>query len=203
MALEDKANVQALYSRKVERCISVIIREFQAYPELYLTESDLKCRLYKVLCSHPLFRRIEPTKDGKARTNYVHTETAYFVDERLDKRRVDLTVVRPNNYDFSKHEIVKRKGYSFTEPSIGIELKFNKVKCLANMTKEVKKVLYDLQMLAQNRYESKFYLLFFDRKVGFSEHIISEWQGAYPNIKIIYSYIPWTAKLMLAKTIKK
>jgi hypothetical protein len=196
LALDDITNAQALYQREVERCTSVVIREFQVFPELYLTESDLKCRLYKVLCNHPLFRRIEPTKDGRARTNYVHTETAYFVDGRLDKRRVDVTVVSPHNYDFSKREVVARKGYSFTEPSIGIELKFNKVKCPANMTKEVKEALDNLQMLRQYRYESKFYLFFLDRKVGFSEQTIDEWRNAYPNIKIIYSFMPWTTKTM-------
>jgi hypothetical protein len=119
---------QEVYEQEVERCIASVIQEFQNNPELYLTESDLKCRLYTVLNSHPLFRRIEPTVDGKTKTCYVHTETSYFVGRKLNKRRFDVTVVSPHNYDFKNKKIVGRKGYSFSEPSIGIELKFNKVK---------------------------------------------------------------------------
>ena len=194
MGIDDRANAQIVFQREVERCIDAVIEEFRINPELYLTESDLKCRLYSVLNRHPIFRRIEPTKDGRARTCYVHTETSYFVDTRLNKRRVDVTVVSPHNYDFANQEIVARKGYSFAEPSIGIELKFNKVKCPANMEKEVREVLDDLQLLAQNRYESKFYLLFLDRKVGYPQEKIAEWRQAYSNIKIMYSFLPWTGQ---------
>jgi hypothetical protein len=192
MGMNDRMHANPeVYMQEVERCIGRVIEEFQNNPALYLTESDLKCRLYMVLNSHPLFRRMEPTVDGRTKTCYVHTETSYFVDRKLNKRRVDVTVVAPHNYDFTNKEIVGRKGYSFSEPSIGIELKFNKVKTSANMEKEIREVLDDLQLLAQNRYESKFYLLFLDRKVGYTKQKIDEWHRAYANIKIIYSFQPW------------
>lgn len=78
--MNDRANPNpAVYMREVERCIGRVIQEFKSSPELYLTESDLKCRLFAVLNSHPIFSRIEPTVDGKTKTCYVHTETSYFV----------------------------------------------------------------------------------------------------------------------------
>jgi hypothetical protein len=79
MAINNSLNAQAVYQREVERCIFAVISEFRSNPELYLTESDLKCRLYRVLSNHPLFRRVEPPADGKTATCYVHTETSYFV----------------------------------------------------------------------------------------------------------------------------
>lgn len=180
------------YLQRVEGCIYSVIGEFAGNPELVLTESDLKCRLFAALNTDPLFSRVEPTMDGEARTCYVHSETSYFVDGKLNKRWVDITVVNPHNYDFENKEIVGRKGYSFIEPSIGIELKFNKKKSKQAMKKEIKQVLDDLQLLEQYRHESKFYLLFLDRKVGFENQEVVEWQRAYPNIRIVYFFMPWT-----------
>lgn len=60
------------------------------------------------------------------------------------------------------------------------------------MEKEVREVLDDLQLLKQYRYESTFYLLFLDRKVGYDTQKIDEWQQAYRNIKILYGFQPWT-----------
>ena len=191
MAIKNSLYSQEVYQHEVERCIFAVTREFRSNPELYLTESDLKCRLYKMLSNHPLFRRVEPTADGKTRTCYVHTETAYFVEGKLNKRWVDVTVVNPRNYDFRIKEIVGRKGYSFSEPSIGIELKLNKLKPRQKMEQEIRKTLSDLQLLKENRFESTFFLLFLDRKVGYSQEKLGEWQQAYPNIRIIYYFQPW------------
>lgn len=146
----------------------------------------------QVLNSHPLFCKVEPTADGKTETCYVHTETSYFVEGKLNKRWVDVTVVNPRNHDFRIKEIVRRKGYSFVEPSIGIELKLNKLKPKDKMENEIRRTLADLQLLQQYRPESTFYLLFLDREVGYDNQKIEEWQQTFPNIKIFYSFQPWT-----------
>lgn len=177
------------FNKRVELYIERIIEGFQKNPELFLTESDLTCRLFMELNSDPVFSREEITRDKKHRTNYVHSETAYFVDGRLDQNKVDITVVNPCNYDFENKPIVKRKGYYFVEPSIGIELKLNKFNSKNDVKKLLKDDLNKLTNLKKIREESMFYVLFLDKKKVISQEDIDELQGEYENIKIFYSII--------------
>ena len=55
---------------RVSDCILRIISEFKENPELFLTESDLKCRLFKELDNDPVFSQEEITGDEEKRTNY-------------------------------------------------------------------------------------------------------------------------------------
>jgi virulence-associated protein VapD len=59
------------------------------------------------------------------------------------------------------------------------------------MEKEIQKTLSDLRLLKEHRYESTFFLLFLDRKVGYSQEKLAEWQQAYPDIRIIYFFQSW------------
>lgn len=176
-------------NERVEGCISNVINKFRRNPELFLTESDLKCRLFMELNNDPLFSQEEATKDGKKRTNYVHSEISYFVFGKLNKRRVDVTVVKPANYDFENEEVVYRKGYYFSEPSIGIELKLNKNKSKNRMQKELKEVLDDLRKMERSRPESSFYVLILDKKKVFSEDEICDIQNECNGIRVFYASI--------------
>jgi hypothetical protein len=159
---------------------------FRENPELFLTESDLKCRLFKELDSDSVFSREEATGDGEKRTNYVHSETSYFVLGKLNRKRVDLTVVKPSNYDFMDRAVA-RKGFYFEEPSIGIELKLNKNKSLYRMRAELIAVLDDLARLKRSRTESTFCVLVLDKKGVFSDEEISNLQREYREIRIFYA----------------
>ena len=175
------------FNERVEDCILRIINTFRRNPELFLTESDLKCRLFMELNNDPLFLQEEVTKDGEKRTNYVHSESSYFVFGKLNRKRVDVTVVKPANYDFENEEVVYRKGYYFSEPSIGIELKLNKNKSKNRMQKELKTVLDDLRKLKRSRPESSFYVLLLDKKKVFSEEEIFDIQNEYNGIRVFYA----------------
>lgn len=134
-----------------------------------------------------IFKREEPTRDGEKRINYVHSEISYFVFGKLNRRRVDLTVVNPANFDYRKRKVIYKKGYYFSEPSIGIELKLNKNKSKRKVKEELIDVLDDLVLLARSRPESKFYLLQLDKKNRFSEDELDQIQNDYPDIKLFYA----------------
>lgn len=176
-------------NERVEYYISRIIEKFEENPELFLTESDLKCRLFKELDNDPVFSQEELTRDGEKRTSYVHSETSYFVFGKLNKNRVDITVVKPSNYDFLNKKVVDRKGFYFTEPSIGIELKLNKKKNKKGMEKELKDVLRGLNQLKNSRPESAFYVLLLDKKKVFSNEDVRNLQRENQNIGIFYTSI--------------
>jgi len=171
---------------RVEDCISRIIERFKENPELFLTESDLKCRLFMELNNDPVFSQEEVTGDGEKRTNYVHSETSYFVFGKLNKKRVDLTVVKPSNYNFENEEVVYRKGFYFAEPSIAIELKLNKDKSKKKVEDELRAVLYDLERLRRSRPKSSFCVLLLDKRKVFSEEEICGVQNEYRRIRIFY-----------------
>jgi len=179
-------------NERVERSILNIINIFKRNPELFLTESDLKCRLFMELSNDPIFSREEATRDGKKKTTYVHSESSYFVYGKLNKKRVDITIVNPSNYDFEKEEVIVRKGYYFEEPSIGIELKLNKNKSKNRMKKELKSLLDDLQQLKNSRPESTFYVLVLDKRGVFSIGEIFNMQNEYRDIKIFYATVDFT-----------
>ena len=174
---------------RVEASISSTINTFKRNPELFLTESDLKCRLFMELNNDPLFSQEEVTRDGEKKTNYIHSESSYFVFGKLNRKRVDITVVKPSNYDFENEEVVYRKGYYFSEPSIGIELKLNKNKSRNRMQKELKAVLDDLRRLKRSRPESSFYVLLLDKKKVFSEEETCDIQNEYRGIRVFYAAI--------------
>jgi len=176
-------------SERVEECILGTIERFRENPELFLTESDLKCRLFMELDDDPVFSQEEDTKDGEKRTNYVHSETSYFVSGKLNQKRVDITVVKPSNYDFRNEEVVYRKGYYFAEPSIGIELKLNKNRSKKRVKDELKADLDNLRRLKLNRPESSFYELLLDKRNVFSETEINALQNEYPEIRIFYGAV--------------
>lgn len=180
------------FNERVERSILNIINMFKRNPELFLTESDLKCRLFMELSNDPVFSREEATRDGKKKTTYVHSESSYLVYGKLNKKRVDITVVNPSNYDFENEEFIVRKGYYFEEPSIGIELKLNKNKSKDKMEKELKSLLDDLQQLKISRPESTFYVLVLDKRSVFQIEEISSIQNEYRNIKIFYATVNFT-----------
>lgn len=177
------------FNERVEIYIERIIEKFQKNPELFLTESDLKCRLFMELNSDPVLSQEEVTMDGEHQTNYVHSETAYFVGDRLDDSWVDITVVKPANYDFENEPIVGRKGYSFIEPSIGIELKFNKVMSKNTVMDELIGDLKKLTALKSIRTESHFYLLSLDKKNVISQEDIDYLQNNFKTVKIFHSTI--------------
>jgi len=172
---------------KVEKCILKVIKDFKRNPELFLSESDLKCRLFMELNKDGDFSREEKTGDGKRQTNYVHSEISYFLFGKLNKRRVDICIVKPSNFDFDNKPIVERKGCSFMEPSIGIELKLNKNETKSTVIKKLKDVLESIKLLKNTRPDSKFYVMQLDKKNLFSSEEISELQNNYPEIKIIYA----------------
>lgn len=176
-------------NERVEECISKTIDRFNGNPELFLTESDLKCRLFMELNNDRVFSQEEDTKNGEKKTNYVHSETSYFVFGKLNQKRVDITVVKPSNYDFRNEEVVYRKGYYFAEPSIGIELKLNKNRSKKRVEDELKADLDNLRRLKRNRPESSFYELLLDKRNVFSGTEVNALQNEYPEIRIFYGAI--------------
>lgn len=188
--IKEKENVLPIsMNERVEKCILKTIDRFKRNPELFLTESDLKCRLFIELNNDSVFSQEEETHDKEKRTNYIHSETSYFVSGKLNQKRVDITVVRPSNYDFKNEEVVYRKGYYFGEPSIGIELKLNKNKSKKGVEDELKVDLDNLRGLRDSRPESSFYELLLDKRNVFSETEIKTLQREYPGIRIFYGAI--------------
>lgn len=176
-------DIEKLYDQ-VLKCIDIVAQDFKRNQDLFLTEGDLECRLFKEL--QKSVPNEEKTEDREHKTSYVHSQLRYFEGGRLNKNCVDIVVVAPKNFNFKKHEIVRRKGYYFEEPSIAIELKLNKrIKKPTAIMRLWEIDLKKLKRIQRKRSNSKFISVFFDKNKVFTN--IENIKAQYPNIKIIYA----------------
>lgn len=167
----------------VIKSINAITEDFRRNKDLFLTEGDLECRLFRELQKN--IPREEETRDRRHKTGYIHSQLRYFEGNRLDKNSVDIVVVPPSNFNFKKHQIVRRKGYYFEEPSIAIELKLNKrIKDPSALIRLWKSDLEKLMRLQRNRDMTKFFSMLLDKNNVFDD--IENIKCQYPNIEIIY-----------------
>jgi len=79
------------YIEAVEQCIKELIQRFEQNPNLFTSESDVKCYLYHLLISKDTLQESFVTKDKK-RTNLIHTEYPTLL-----RPLVDLVVLDPKN----------------------------------------------------------------------------------------------------------
>lgn len=175
-------DIETLYKQVLKR-INIIANDFKRNKDLFLTEGDLECRIFGEL--QKSLPKEKKTKDGGHKTSYIHSQLRYFEGGRLDKNSVDIVVVPPENFDFKNHEIVRRKGYYFEEPSIALELKLNKrLKNPSALWRVWKADLEKLKRIQSSRNMSRFISVLFDKNKVFRN--IKNIESQYPNIKIIY-----------------
>lgn len=176
--------MEKLY-RAVLEAIDKVINDFKRNKNLFLTEGDLECRLFKEL--QEKFPKEEQTGDRENITSYVHSQIRYFEKERLNKNRVDIVVVPLENFDFSDNKIVFRKGYAFNEPSVAIEVKLNKrLKSKSALRRIWKTDLEKLNRLQTSRGYSKFISILLDKNKVFCKTELKRIKKEYATIKIIY-----------------
>jgi hypothetical protein len=171
--------------QRVLLAINKVRGDFKRNPNLFLSEGDLQCRLFAEL--QRLFPKEGVTEDRQNETSFVHSQIRYMEGGRFDKNNVDLVVVEPRNFNFKDFAIVYRKGYSFSEPSIAIELKLCKIKeNRDSLQKRWEKDLVKLNRLKQRRYDSIFISLLFDKFNLLSNSVVSRLETEYLGIKIFY-----------------
>lgn len=111
----------------VLECIYRFLDEAKRHPGTVLTESDLKCGLYKELTTHPTLSVPVATRSGAHYTaSWVHTEVPWFDREGKLTIRPDITILNPGALRIVGEPAypLPSKGCSFDGQAILVELKF-------------------------------------------------------------------------------
>lgn len=112
---------------EVRHLIGCYLNEAKEHPGTILTESDLKCGLYRKLSEHPTLRTPLATKSGPQYTaNWIHTEIPWFDSERRLSYRPDITILDPRYLNLLSEPgyNLPSKQFSFDGRAILLELKF-------------------------------------------------------------------------------
>ena len=81
----------------IEKKIKETEKEYQKTQGLILTESDLKCLLYKKLNAIPELSRITRTEDQHIYANFIHTELPWYDQNKKLTIKPDITILEPRN----------------------------------------------------------------------------------------------------------
>lgn len=153
--------------KKVEKAINQISKEFKENRAFYLTESDMKCRLFKLIDNNEIYI------SGGIKTFLVHTEIN--LRESGEKNRIDIYISKPLGFKLNE----RNWKWDDSEEEIGIELKFNygthsQESLLAELNKDKKRLL-DYEITHK-------YIVCFDHNGKFTEEILEN----FKDVNFIY-----------------
>jgi len=179
------------YSRIATRYIKQLANEFKNNPYDFLSESDVKCKLFMILSQDNALSGLKPTNDGK-QISPLHSEVSYFNRNGKLLFHVDLSAIDPGATDVysksGKGEVRLAKGYRAGECYLAIEIKLNKSankrKMIADWEKDMRK-LADIK--SRNPGLTCFSILLDKKSHISSNDELAQLSGAYPNTKIVYA----------------
>jgi hypothetical protein len=178
------------YFRIATRYIKQLANEFKTNPYDFLSESDVKCRLFMILSRDNALSSLKPTNDGK-QISPLHSEVSYFDRNGKLLFHVDLSAIDPGTTDVysksGKGEVRFAKGYRAGECYLAIEIKLNKStnkrKMIADWEKDMRK-LADIK--SRNPGLICFSILLDKKSHISSNDELVQLLGAYPDTKIVY-----------------
>jgi hypothetical protein len=179
------------YAGIVERSIQELITEFKGNPYNFFSESDVKCRLFMILCRDDHIRTLKRTRDGKM-ISPLHTEVSFFNDSGKLLFHVDLSVVEPETTDVystaTSDGMRLSKGYNAGECFIAVEIKLNKMLDKNRMLTTWQKDMRKLENIrTRNSNLTCFSLLLDKRSHNLTVTERADLRNRYPQTRIVYA----------------
>jgi hypothetical protein len=172
---------------KITQTIKDLINDFESCPDKYLTESDVRCLLFKKLVeSSQGLAQPQKTEDNSYSIP-LHTEVRWYGQSGKLKWRSDVVVVNVSSLRV-KNNIFRlpSKGYGFNKPLAIIEIKLRRTNGDTDNA-FIKKVQKDISKLKEIKKEIPgdypCYLIVLDKKNDIQEKI-----ARADDIKIFYKY---------------
>lgn len=171
---------------KITQTIENLINDFESYPDKYLTESNVRCLLFKELVESQELGQPQKTEDNSYSIP-LHTEVRWYGQSAKLKWRSDIVVVDVSSLRV-KNNIFRlpSKGYGFNKPLAIIEIKLRRTKGDTDNA-FIKKVQEDVRKLKERKREIPgdypCYLIVLDKKNDIQEKI-----ARADDIKIYYKY---------------
>ncbi len=173
----------------VERSIRRVERKFRRYPDVFLTEEDIRCNLFSELLKEEVLSSLTGTQDNSFSIP-IHSEVRWYGSDKSLRTRSDIVLFNVSqlitNYNNSIR--LSSKGYAFGDPWTVIEIKLRRVNGPSNskwnnsLSKDIRR-MKDLQSLVEPR--ALYYFIIFDKKNNLGTDIPND-----PRITIHYIAIP-------------
>jgi len=179
------------FVKTAKACIKKLASEFTSNPYNFFSESDMKCRLYKLMFQYRNINKLRPTKDGKM-IHPLHSEVRYFNHDGRLLYQVDLSAVFPEStdvYSKPKTEGIKlAKGYYAPRCTFAIELKLNKRYKKRKMLDLWEKDMKKLSDIRTRNPSLVCFCILFDKKNQILEANETALLGTkYPGIELVYA----------------
>lgn len=191
--------------KAVDDSIKELIKTFEKYPDIFLTEEDLRCFLYSILMKKKILYCLGKTSDGSFSIP-IHGEIRWYGNNYEDlKYRSDIVVIDTSDLQTQDNRFfnVNSKGFSFNNYYAVIELKLRRVNgdsdnsFLNGNSRRKNGINSDLQKIEEIRSavnesncKTRFYSINFDKKSNIND--ISEKLTSFSNIN--FYYIPVTGR---------
>ncbi len=175
------------FKYNVYSSISEIRELFINYPNIFLTEEDLRFHLCNSLYQY--FSAVETTEDGD-KSIPLHTEVRWYGNGDL-KYRSDVVLVDVSNLRVLNYDQLPSKGYGFNIPKAIIELKLRRPNGKPNHS-FLRSIQYDIRKLAQlkqifynaqGQHQTDYWLIVFDKKSDMTDQIPTP-----DGITVVYKY---------------
>jgi len=159
-------------SQKLAGIIESIIESFRTYPDIFLTEEDVRCHLFSKLLNLNINKILFNTKDG-SRSIKVHTEIRWYGSSGKLKYRSDIVILEPTDLITRNGGNLKlpSKGFGFNTFSAIIEIKLRRVNGKSDnaFIEETTKAIDKLKQIrdetkASNKHDPVLVILVFDKK---------------------------------------
>ena len=164
----------------VENCINKIKNKFEKYPDIFLTEEDVRGNLF--CCLSNCFGSVKKAKYGY-KSVMTHSQVSWYNNQNQLRKNPDISIIDVRTLDMKN---IASKGFRVKKIPFVIELKLNR----GGKNKEgVRRgLIYDLNKmegLQKSNKNSKFYMLYLDKRGLLDENYIRKLQSKY-SAKIIY-----------------
>ncbi len=165
----------------VEKCIRNVSDRFKTFPDIFLTEEDVRGHLFSELLKN-YGDAPERTLNGSM-TTPTHSNFSWYNRTGSLRPRPDISIVDPQHVDTS---IENSKDLLAHDIPFAIEIKLNR----KTDKKKAKIGLYlDLKKMADLKTRNaatKFYAFYLDKKAILTEPYLLKMQTKYPESKIVY-----------------
>lgn len=157
----------------VDSAIEKVIDEFKLYPDVFLTEEDVRCHLVSHLLQDKTLGSISKTAEG-SRSVSIHAEVRWYGHSRKLKYRSDIVILDVESLHTKEPFRLPSKGYAFDKFSAVIELKLRRLQKRGD-SKFISMIDYDFERLktliddTRNATQAKYYLLCLDKKSDISD----------------------------------
>jgi hypothetical protein len=164
----------------IDDSIKELVNTFEKYPDIFLTEEDLRCFLYSNLLNKKSMQKLHKTSDNSYSIP-IHTEIRWYGNDYEElKYRSDIVIIDPKDLQTKNNEFfnVNSKGFSFNNYYAVIELKLRRINgdsdnsFLNGNSRRKNGINNDLEKLkkirekvSQSIYKTRFYSINFDKKL--------------------------------------